>query len=152
MNLFGSPSLHAASPALAHCIAQYHGDETLLVINSYHGRLDFLDSQANFDEVYPNPVPIDTYDTDAPGVLVDMKAFASGCGLYAFLCTLREEYVGTVDNLSFEAIFGIGETLRAYSMDYMVHGKLCHSVAINTITIHVYRGSYFHNYYNNLLV
>jgi hypothetical protein len=29
---------------------------------------------------------------------------------------------------------------------------LCHSVAIKTITIHVYRGSYFHNYYNNLLI
>jgi hypothetical protein len=28
----------------------------------------------------------------------------------------------------------------------------CHSVAIKTITIHVYRGSYFHNYYNNLLI
>jgi hypothetical protein len=29
---------------------------------------------------------------------------------------------------------------------------ICHSVAIKTITIHVYRGSYFHNYYNNLLI
>jgi hypothetical protein len=83
-----------------------------------------LDSQANFNEVYPNPVPIDPYDTDAPRFRVNMKAFASRCGLYAFLRTLREEYVGTVEDLSFEAICGIGETLCAYSMEYTVHGKL----------------------------
>jgi hypothetical protein len=123
-NLFGSPSLQTASPALARCIVQYHGDDTSLFVNSYHGRMDFLDSQANFDKVYPNPVPIDPYDTDAPSVLVNTKAFASRCGLYAFLRTLIEEYVGTVDDLSFEAICGIGETLRAYSMEYTVHGKL----------------------------
>jgi hypothetical protein len=29
-----------------------------------------------------------------------------------------------VDDLSFEAICGIGETLRAFSMEYTVHGKL----------------------------
>jgi hypothetical protein len=118
INLFGSPSLHAASPALGRCIAQYHGDDTSLVVNSYHGRLDFLDSQANFDEVYPNQVPIDPYDINATSVLVNIKEFASRCGLYAFLHTLREDYVGTVDDLSFQAIYGIGETLRAYSMDH----------------------------------
>jgi hypothetical protein len=123
-NLFGSPSLQAASPYLACCIAQYHGDDMSLVVNSYHGRLDFLDLQANFDEVYPNPVQIDPYAPDAPSVLVNMKAFASQCGLYAFLRTLREYYVGTVDNLSFEAICGIGETLRAYSMEYTVYRKM----------------------------
>jgi hypothetical protein len=124
-NLFVLPSLQATSPALVHCIAQYHGDDTSLVINSYHGRLDFLDSQANFDEVYTKPVPIDPYETDTPSVLINMKAFASRCGLYAFLRTLRQDYVRTVDDLSFEAICGIGETLRGYSMEYTVHGKLC---------------------------
>jgi hypothetical protein len=74
--------------------------------------------------VYPNPVLIDPYDTYAPIMIVGMKAFASRCGVYAFLCTLREDYVGTVDDLSFGAICGIGETLRTYSMEYLVHGKL----------------------------
>jgi hypothetical protein len=43
---------HAASPALTRCMSHYyHGTSTLLVVNSYHDRVDFLGSQSNFHEV-----------------------------------------------------------------------------------------------------
>jgi hypothetical protein len=56
-------------------------------------------------------------------MLAMMKVFANRCGLHAYLHVLREDYVDTVDGLSFEAINGIGETLHSYKMEYSMHGR-----------------------------
>jgi hypothetical protein len=37
---------------------------------------------------------------------------------------VREDYVGTMDDLTSDAICGIGETLCGYHMEYMVQGKM----------------------------
>jgi hypothetical protein len=44
--------------------------------------------------------------------------------MYAFLRTVREDYVGTVQDLSFDAICAIGEKLCTYRMEYTAQGKV----------------------------
>jgi hypothetical protein len=107
INLFGTTSLQSASHTLAHYMTECNGDSTSMVVNSYHGWMDFLDSHANFDKVYPDPVPMYPYFIETLSVLVSMKAFTSHFGFYTFRRTLREDYVGTVDDLPFKAICGI---------------------------------------------
>jgi hypothetical protein len=93
-------------------MSNFHGKSTSLVVNSYHGRVDFLDFQASSDEVFPAPSLINPVWTESPCVLANTKSFASRCGVYALLQTVREDHVGTVDDLSLDAICGIGETLH----------------------------------------
>jgi hypothetical protein len=125
--LFGTPaptdiaSLTAQSPAFAAQMKSKFTTSTTVV--SYHGHLDFLDCQEGFDEVFPNPVPLDIVEDPKVPVAKAIKSFAENCGLYAYLHALREDYVGTTEDLSLEAINGIGESLRKYRMEYTVQGK-----------------------------
>jgi hypothetical protein len=41
-----------------------------------------------------------------------------------FLAHLREDYLGTTNDLSINVICGIGETMRTYHMEYLVQGKV----------------------------
>jgi hypothetical protein len=115
----------SASPALARCLQRFQvaGDD-LVVVVSYHGPIDFLEDQTTFDEVFQNRKPFDPHWTDNPLVQQEMRAFATRCGVYAFLRAVREDYVGTVRNLSFDAICAIGEKLRTYRMEYTVQDKI----------------------------
>jgi hypothetical protein len=112
-------------PALARCLQrfQYTGDDSVVVV-SYHGPADFLEDQKTFDAVLQNSRPFDPYWTDNPLVQQEMRAFATSCGMYAFLRTVCEDYVGTVHDLLFDEICAIGEKLRTYRMEYTVQGKV----------------------------
>jgi hypothetical protein len=85
------------SPALDRCLKRFQGTgDDLVVVVSYHGPVDFLEDQTIFDELFQNRKPFDPHWTDNPLVQQEMRAFATRCGMYAFLRTVREDYVGTV--------------------------------------------------------
>jgi hypothetical protein len=106
-------------------VQRYHGSDDSSVAISFHGPWNFMDSQEVFSIVLTEDlIPHDPCWTDNSAVMENMRAYAARCGMYAFLRTVREDYVGTVDDLSYDAICGIGETLRGFSMEYSVHGKI----------------------------
>jgi hypothetical protein len=127
----GTPSaapvctIETTSPALTRMIQRYHGYEDSYVVISFHGPWNFIDTQEVFNLVFTDdPIPHDPFWTENPAVIEKMRAYAAGCGMYAFLRMVSEDYVGTVDELSYDAICGIGETLRWFSMEYSVQGKI----------------------------
>jgi hypothetical protein len=93
------------------------------MVTSYHGSFEFLDSQAGFDDCFPKLKLLGINQYSKEPMLTSMKSFSDQCGLYAHLRAFSEDYVGTVDAISFEAINNIGETLRSYKMEYSIHGK-----------------------------
>jgi hypothetical protein len=115
----------SASPALARFLQRFQGtgDDSVVVV-SYHGPVDFLEHQKTFDAVFQNRKPFDPHWTDKPLVQQEIRYFATICGMYAFLRTVRDDYVGTVQDLSLNAICVIGEKLRTYRMEYTVQGKV----------------------------
>jgi hypothetical protein len=115
----------SVSPALARCLQRFQctGDDSVVVV-LYHGPVDFLEDQHTFYAVFQNRKPFDPHWTDNPLVQQEMRAFATICGMYAFLRTVRDDYVGTVQDLSFGAICAIGEKLCTYHMEYTAQGKV----------------------------
>jgi hypothetical protein len=115
----------SASLTLARCLQRFQGtgDDSVVVV-SYHGPVNFLEDQTTFGEVFQNRKPFDPHWTDNPLVQQETRAFTTRYGMYAFLRTVWEDYVGTVRDLSFDAICAISEKLCTYRMEYTLQGKI----------------------------
>jgi hypothetical protein len=80
-------------PSLARYLQWLQGNEGSSVVTSYHGPLDFLGSQAIFDTVFPQRKPLDPFWSDTSLILLEIRAFAARCGMYAFLRIMHGDYV-----------------------------------------------------------
>jgi hypothetical protein len=71
--------------------------------SSYFGTLDFLDSQAAFDLVFPQPVPLlvtpslSGASVDSISLLANLLMFVNRCKFHLFVPIFRCDYVGTSD-------------------------------------------------------
>jgi hypothetical protein len=88
------------------------------IVTSYHGTLYFLDNQVGFNKQFPTPEPMDITKDPVKPVAAQLGALVERCALHAFLHALREDCVGTMEDMSFEAINAVGEILHQYHMEY----------------------------------
>jgi hypothetical protein len=92
---------------------------------SYHGPLDFLISQELSDATFPFPEPTDIVTEPKKSVLNQLASLVHRCTMHTFLHALYEDYVGTIEDMTFESINDISKTLRQFRMEYSIQGKQC---------------------------
>jgi hypothetical protein len=114
-------TLVVMSPAFARSMLRDRAGTT--IVTSYHGPLDSMDNQVGFNKHFPSPEPKDITKEPAKLVAYQLNVLVDRCALRAFLHVLREDYVGTIEDMSFEAISAVDKILRQYRMEYSLHGK-----------------------------
>ncbi len=113
-------SLSVVSPRMSAVLAS-----TTTSSSSYYGTLDFLDSQSEFEAVFPDPVPLLVTPTTAGAVLVDsttlltqLLAFIDRCKFQLFIPIFRCDYVGTADRDDASSLHATIQALKRPSMAY----------------------------------
>jgi hypothetical protein len=113
-------SLSVVSPRMSAVLAS-----TTTSSSSYYGTLDFLDSQSEFEAVFPDPVPLLVTPTTAGAVSVDsitlltqLLSFIDRCKFQLFVPIFRCDYVGTADRDDASSLHATIQALKRPSMAY----------------------------------
>jgi hypothetical protein len=90
---------------------------------TYHGSLDFLDNQATFDAIFPNPMPVTLSSSvtssctiDSTSVIKVITSFVDQCKFLVFLPLLRTDYVGIADRNNAKALGQIVKAIKLLKM------------------------------------
>ena len=126
-NLFQTPTSTglSATPKLFRAL-QHHSNQQGNVGATYTGPLDFLDNQATFNLLWPNPTPVFVHPPNSGGITditIKLRSFFELCQLQIFNSVFRLDYVGSTENLDAHTIEAIGTNLRHLSMVYTVKGE-----------------------------
>ena len=111
--------LRALSPKMKAVLAA-----TSTSSSSYFGSLDFLDSQAAFDAVFPTPVPLlvarssSGVSVDSTSLTLALLSFVDRCKFHLFVPIFRCDYVGTADR---DDATSLHATIKALKRPAMSH-------------------------------
>jgi hypothetical protein len=85
---------------------------------SYHGSLDFLDSQSIFDSTFPVPTPliVTKSSVDAVSIRKAINLVIDQCKFRAFVPIFRSDYVGTADRNDSLSLHATVQTLKKFNM------------------------------------
>jgi hypothetical protein len=118
-------SLSVVSPRMSAVLASTHSSSS-----SYFGTLAFLDSQSEFEAVFPDPVPLLVTSTTAGAVSVDsttlltqLLSFIDRCKFQLFVPIFRCDYVGTADRDDASSLHATIQALKRPSMSYRHHSS-----------------------------
>ena len=91
--------------------------------SSFHGSLDFLDSQPAFQTTFPQPVPLLVSITSSSAVSVDshslsvaLNKFLDLCKFHLFIPIYRSDYVGTFDRNDAASLHATIQSLKKHAM------------------------------------
>jgi hypothetical protein len=91
--------------------------------SSYFGSLGFLDSQAEFDSTFPQPVPLLVSVSTTTGLSVDslslvaaLNLFLDRCKFQIFLPIFRSDYVGTTNRDDAASLHATVQALKRHAM------------------------------------
>jgi hypothetical protein len=91
--------------------------------SSYFGSLGFLDSQAEFDSTFPQPVPLLVSVSTTTGLSIDslsllaaLNLFLDHCKFQIFLPIFRSDYVGTANHNDAASLHVTVQALKRHAM------------------------------------
>jgi hypothetical protein len=121
-------NLPTASPKMSRVL---QSDSSPGTLPTYLGGLSFLDDQASFDAIFPNPIPLEedgspSDRTCSTSVSSRIAHFLDCCEFDLFASILRLDYVGTISATSSESIRQISDRLRRLSTTFKVQGQTRH--------------------------
>ena len=83
---------------------------------SYRGSLEFLEDQAIFNEVFPNPIPTAANPADGDLILSTITTFVDRARFLAFVPIFRTDYVGTSDRNDAMSLSHIIKAIKRLAM------------------------------------
>jgi hypothetical protein len=113
-------TLTAQSPSFV--LSMHRKSASNTIITSYHGPLEFLDTQELYYEAFPFSDPTGTVAEPKKSVLDRLTSLVYRCTMGANH-GLHEYCAGMVEEVTFKAIHDIGEAIRKFRMKHSLHGK-----------------------------